>query len=138
MNASKQIDKEIASLTDWRGRMMADIRRIIHSAVPEIIEEWKWMGTPVWCLNGNICAADAHKSVVKVIFFKGASLSDPDKLFNAELEGSTRRAMKFVDGDTINERAFMKLVQSGAELNSAKSGIKKSKNRSVAKSNQAA
>lgn len=133
MNASQQIDKEIASLTDWRGTMMADVRRIVRSAVPEVTEEWKWMGTPVWSLNGNICAADAHKNVVKVIFFRGASLPDPAKLFNAELEGNTRRAIKFAEGNKINERAFTKLVQSGAELNSAKSVEKKTKKRSARK-----
>jgi hypothetical protein len=121
VNPSKLIDKEIASLTDWRGETLAEIRRLIHEADSEVTEEWKWMGTPVWCHAGNVCAADAHTNMVKVIFFKGASLPDPDRVFNAELEGNTRRAIKFFEGDRINERAFKTLFRAGLALNSAKS-----------------
>ncbi len=117
MNPSKRIDKEIADLADWRGKTVADVRRMIHDADPEVSEEWKWMGTAVWCHNGNVCAADAHTNMVKVIFFKGASLPDPDGLFNAELEGNTRRAIKFFEGDRIDEHAFKNLVRAGVDLN---------------------
>ena len=121
MNPCKQIDKEIADLGDWRGATLSAIRRIIHDADAEVTEEWKWMGTPVWCHDGNVCAADAHTNMVKVIFFKGATLPDPERMFNAELEGNTRRAIKLFEGDRINERAFKALFRAGLELNRAKS-----------------
>src|SRR5436190_1463713 len=82
VNPSELIDKVIADLPDWRGKAMADIRRVVHEAEADVIEEWKWMGTPVWSHNGLVCAADAHKNIVKMIFFKGASLADPEHLFN--------------------------------------------------------
>jgi hypothetical protein len=125
VNPSKQIDKEIAGLRDWRGAILAEIRRLIHDADSEVTEEWKWMGTPVWCHDGNVCAADAHTNMVKVIFFKGAKLPDPERMFNAELEGNTRRAIKLFEGDRINERAFKTLFRAGLALNGAKSKGKK-------------
>src|SRR5437870_9422477 len=84
VNPSQRIDKAIAGLADWRGKTLATIRKIVRDADPDVVEEWKWMGTPVWCHDGNVCAADAHTNVVKMIFFKGASLPDPDGLFTAE------------------------------------------------------
>jgi hypothetical protein len=120
VEASKRIDKEIAGLKDWRGQILATIRRAIREADPEVTEEWKWMGTAVWRHHGNLCAADAHTHVVKVIFFKGASIPDPDGLFNAELEGTTRRAIKFSEGDAVNEPGLKKLVEVAVELNRAK------------------
>jgi len=125
MNPSKQIDKEIAGLRDWRGETLAEIRRLIHDADSAVTEEWKWMGTPVWCHDGNVCAADAHTNMVKVIFFKGAKLPDPERMFNAELEGNTRRAIKLFEGDRINEPAFKTLFRAGLALNGAKSKGKK-------------
>jgi hypothetical protein len=116
---ARRIDAEIADLADWRGEMLAGIRKTIHDADPDVTEEWKWMGTPVWSHDGNVCAADAHKNVVKMIFFKGARLPDPHGLFNAELGGTTRRAIKFFQGDRIDERALTQLVRAGVDLNRA-------------------
>jgi len=116
---SRRIDDAIAALPDWRGEMLAAIRRIVHEADPGVVEEWKWMGTPVWCDEGNVCAADAHTKVVKMIFFKGARLPDPRKLFNAELEGTTRRAIKLVAGDRIDAPALKRLVRAAVDLNRA-------------------
>jgi hypothetical protein len=124
-DATKQIDKEIAGLPDWRGHTLAAIRRIIHQADPEIVEEWKWMGTATFSHDGLVCAADAHTKVVKMIFFKGASVADPAGLFNAELAGSTRRAIKFAEGDRIDERALQKLVRDGVALNLGRAAKKK-------------
>jgi len=116
MNPSTRIDKEIATHPDWRGQTLAAIRRIIHDADPEVIEEWK---SPVWSHQGIVCAADIHTNMVKMIFFKGASLPDPDGLFNAELGGNRRRAIKFLEGDRVKERALKRLVRAGVDLNCA-------------------
>ncbi len=120
MNPSKQIDELIASLPDWRGRIMADIRKTIHEADPGVVEEWKWMGTPVWCRNGNLCLANAHKQWVNLVFSKGASLPDPKKLFNSFLDGKVWRAVKFVEGDKVDGPAIKALVQAAVLLNMAK------------------
>jgi len=117
--ASRRIDRAIAELADWRGETLAAIRKIVHDADPDVTEEWKWMGTPVWCHDGNVCAADAHNEMVKMIFFKGARLPDPGGLFNAELGGTTRRAIKLFAGDRIDARALKQLVRAGVELNRA-------------------
>src|SRR5947209_20032828 len=106
MNPSERIDRLIAELTDWRGKTFASIRRTILEADREIIEEWKWMGSPVWSHDGIIAVADAHKGKVKLTFAHGARLADPDKLFNASLEGNARRAIDFFDGDKINASAL--------------------------------
>jgi len=119
MNPSELIDKQIADLTDWRGKMLANLRKIIHDADPEIIEEWKWMGTPCWSHDGLILVANAHKDKVKLTFAQGASLPDPDKLFNAGLEGNRWRAIDFHEGDRINERALKNLIHAAIAHNRA-------------------
>ncbi len=105
-NPSEHIDQLIAGLTDWRGKTFASIRKSILDADREIVEEWKWMGSPVWSRDGMIAVANAHKGKVKLTFAYGAKLQDPDKLFNAGLEGNARRAIDFLEGDRINERAL--------------------------------
>jgi hypothetical protein len=120
MDPSKQIDRMIAELTDWRGKTFASIRKTILGADREIIEEWKWMGSPVWSRDGMIAVADAHKKWVKVTFAHGARLPDPDKLFNAGLEGNMRRAIDFFEGDKVNERALKNLVRAAIEYNQTK------------------
>ena len=120
MNPSERIDQLIAELTDWRGKMFASVRKTILEADREIIEEWKWMGSPVWSRDGMIAVADAHKGKVKVTFAHGASLADPDKLFNASLEGNMRRAIDFFEGDKIDERALKNLVRAAIDYNQTK------------------
>src|SRR5690349_22072906 len=117
MNPSERIDELIAELTDWRGKTLAGIRKTILEADREIIEEWKWMGSPVWSRDGMIAVGNAHKNKVKLTFSHGASLSDPDKLFNAGLEGNVWRAIDFFEGDKINERALRNLVRAAAAYN---------------------
>jgi hypothetical protein len=117
MAPSERIDQLIAGLTDWRGTTFAGIRKIILEADPEIVEEWKWMGSPVWSRDGLIALANAHKGKVKLTFAHGAHLPDPDKLFNAGLEGNARRAIDFGEGDTINERALKNLVRAAVDYN---------------------
>src|SRR6476660_4876841 len=111
MNPSERIDQLIAGLTDWRGNTLASIRKSILEADREIIEEWKWMGSPVWSRDGIIAVANAHRGKVKLTFMYGARLADPDKLFNAGLEGNERRAIDFFEGDRINARALKQLVR---------------------------
>jgi hypothetical protein len=120
MNPSQRIDELIAELTDWRGKTLASIRRSILEADREIIEEWKWMGSPVWSRDGMIAVANAHKDKVKLTFSHGASLPDPDKLFNAGFEGNAWRAIDFFEGDKINERALKSLVRAAVEYNQLK------------------
>ena len=117
MNPSERIDRLIAGLTDWRGKTLGRIRKSILRANREIIEEWKWMGSPVWSHNGIIAVANAHKEKVKLTFAHGASLPDPDKLFNAGLEGNMWRAIDVFEGDEINERALTNLVRAAADCN---------------------
>jgi hypothetical protein len=121
MTPSERIDQLIAGLTDWRGKTFASVRKSILGADREIIEEWKWMGSPVWSRDGIIAVANAHKGKVKLTFDHGARLSDPDKLFNAGLEGNQRRAIDFFEGDRINERALKSLVRAAIEYNQSKS-----------------
>ena len=113
MNPSERIDQLIAGLTDWRGNTLASIRKSILEADREIIEEWKWMGSPVWSRDGMIAVGNAHKDKVKLTFSNGASLSDPDKLFNAGLEGNKWRAIDLFEVDQINERVLENLVRAG-------------------------
>ncbi len=120
MNPSKRIDQLIEKLTDWRGKTFASIRKSILEADREIIEEWKWMGSPVWSRDGIIAVANAHKEKVKVTFAQGAKLSDPDKLFNAGLEGNRWRAIDLFEGDKINARALKNLVRAAADFNQSK------------------
>ena len=121
MNSSERIDQLIAGITDWRGKTFASMRKSILEADREIIEEWKWMGSPVWSRDGMIAVANAHKGKVKLTFAYGAKLPDPDKLFNAGLEGNMRRAIDFLEGDKINERALKNLVRAAIEYNQSKS-----------------
>jgi len=120
-SASALIDEMIAELTDWRGKTLASVRESILAADPEIIEEWKWMGSPVWSRDGIIAVGNAHKDKVKLTFSHGASLPDPDKLFNAGLGGNQWRAIDLFDGDKINERALKNLVRAAIEYNHTKS-----------------
>ena len=120
MNPSQRIDELIADLIDWRGETLASIRKSILEADREIIEEWKWMGSPVWSHDGMIAVGNAHKGKVKLTFSNGASLSDPDKLFNAGLEGNKWRAIDFFEGDTINGRALKNLVRAAVAYNQDK------------------
>ena len=127
MNPSEHIDQLIAGITDWRGKTLAGIRKTILEADPEIIEEWKWMGSPVWSRDGIIAVGNAHKGKVKLTFDQGARLPDPAKLFNASLEGNQRRTIDFFEGDKINERALKNLVRAAVEYNQTKSKKKASK-----------
>src|SRR6266478_8025504 len=119
-SASALIDERIKELGDWRGKTLAKVREIIHEADPEIVEEWKWMGSPVWSHDGMIAVGNAHKDKVKLTFSHGASLPDPDKLFNAGLAGNTWRAIDFFEGDKINERALKNLVRAAVDYNQIK------------------
>ena len=121
MNPSQRIDQLIAELTDWRGKTFAGIRKSILATDREIIEEWKWMGSPVWSRDGMVAVANAHKGKVKLTFAHGARLPDPDQLFNAGLEGNARRAIDFLEGDKINERALKNLVRAAIDFNQTKS-----------------
>ena len=125
MTPSQKIDKLIAGIADWRGKTFAGVRKAILAADREIVEEWKWMGSPVWSRDGIIAVANAHKGKVKLTFDHGAKLPDPDKLFNAGLEGNQRRAIDFFEGDKINERALKALVRAAVEYNQAKSKKKR-------------
>jgi hypothetical protein len=120
MDPSERIDQLIARLTDWRGRTLASVRKSILESDREIIEEWKWMGSPVWSHDGMIAVANAHKDKVKLTFSHGASLPDPDKLFNAGLGGNAWRAIDILEGDKINERALRNLVRAAVEYNQMK------------------
>src|SRR5229473_8243278 len=121
MNPSERIDRLIAELTDWRGKTFASVRKTVLEADREIIEEWKWMGSPVWSRDGIIAVCNAHKKWVKLTFDQGAHLPDPDKLFNAGLEGNQRRAIDFFEGDRINARALKNLVRAAVDYNRTKS-----------------
>jgi hypothetical protein len=120
MNPSELIDKEIAAHPDWRGQTMAEIRRIIRETVPDVTEEWKWMGTPTWSHNGILCICNAFKDMVKVTFINGAKLEDVDGVFNAELGGNKWRAIKLFQGDTVNASGLKKLLLAAVAFNAAK------------------
>ncbi len=117
---SQLIDARIKELGDWRGEMLSRLRDLVRKADPEVVEEWKWRGVPVWEHDGMICTGETYKSVVKLTFAKGASLKDPSGLFNSSLEGNTRRAIDFHEGEKINEKALKALVQAAAALNKSK------------------
>ena len=124
-SASQMIDQRILDLGDWRGPVLKRMRKLIHEADPEVVEEWKWQkatspGTPVWSHDGGICTGESYKQVVKLTFFYGASLKDPAKLFNASLEGSTRRAIDIHEDDEIGEAAFKALIRAAVAFNVAK------------------
>jgi hypothetical protein len=117
--ASKSIDEKIKELGGWRGKVLAKVRKIIHDADPEIVEEWKWMGTPVWSHGGIVCTGETYKKVVKMTFAKGAALKDPAGLFNSSLDGNVRRAIDIHEGDTIDEAALKDLIRAAVTLNLA-------------------
>ena len=117
---SQLIDARIRELGDWRGEMLGRLRALIRQADPAVVEEWKWRGVPVWSHDGLICTGETYKSVVKMTFAKGAALEDPASLFNASLEGNTRRAIDFREGETINETALKALVRAAVSLNKSK------------------
>jgi len=118
---SELIDARIRELDDWRGEMLARLRRLVKRADPEVVEEWKWRGTPVWSHDGIICTGETYKSVVKMTFAKGASLDDPSGLFNSSLEGNVRRAIDFHEGDKIDDKALETLIRAAVDLNSSRS-----------------
>ncbi len=119
-SASALIDARIEELGDWRGEMLARIRAVIQDADPDVIEEWKWRGVPVWSHNGILCTGETYKSVVKMTFAKGAALPDPAGLFNSSLEGNTRRAIDFQQGDEIKEAALKELIRAAVAANTTK------------------
>ena len=116
---SHLIDARIRELSDWRGKTLARVRNLIRQADPEVVEEWKWRGVPVWSHAGIICTGETYKNVVKMTFAKGASLEDPSGLFNSSLEGNTRRAIDFHEGDTIDEKALQALIRAAVALNTS-------------------
>ncbi|AQA21010.1 hypothetical protein BTZ20_1040 [Rhodococcus sp. MTM3W5.2] len=118
-NPSQLIDARIEELGDWRGEMLAHIRTLIKKADPDVVEEWKWRGVPVWYHAGMICTGETYKKIVKVTFTKGASLDDPSGLFNTGLDGNTRRAIDIHEGDTIDDKAFIALIHEAVALNTA-------------------
>jgi hypothetical protein len=130
-SASRLISKRIAELGDWRGKTLGRMRKLIKQADPDVVEEWKWMGTPVWSDGGIICTGESYKSVVKLTFAKGASLKDPARLFNSSLDGKVRRAIDIHEGEKVDESAFKALVRQAITLNSsAKSKRSKKKTKS--------
>ena len=116
-SASAFIDEKITELGDWRGKMLARVRAIIHKADPEIVEEWKWMGTPVWSHDGIVCTGETYKNVVKMTFAKGAALKDPAGLFNSSLDGNVRRAIDIHEGEKVDEAALKALIRAAVALN---------------------
>jgi hypothetical protein len=114
---SRLIDARIGELDDWRGKTLAHVRALIREADPEVVEEWKWRGVPVWSHHGIICTGETYKSVVKLTFFKGASLADPSGLFNSSLDGNVRRAIDLHEGEEIDEEAFKTLIRAASALN---------------------
>src|SRR5512138_2572653 len=128
--ASRLIDQRIRDLGDWRGETLARMRALILEADPQMTEEWKWMGTPVWSHGGIVCTGETYKSVVKLTFARGASLPDPSRLFNASLDGNVRRAIDVREGETIDAAALTKLLRAAVALNSEKSSASRTKSRS--------
>ena len=117
---SRLIDQRIAELGDWRGKMLAHVRALVHEAVPEVIEEWKWRGVPVWSHNGILCTGETYKSVVKLTFAKGASVPEPSRLFNSSLDGNVRRAIDIHEHEALDAEAFKALIRAAAALNRSK------------------
>jgi hypothetical protein len=118
-SASELIDKRIAELGDWRGETLSRMRKLIKDADPDVVEEWKWMGTPVWSHDGIICTGESYKSIVKLTFAKGASLMDPAKLFNSSLDGNARRAIDIHEGEAVDSGAFKALIRAAVALNTS-------------------
>jgi hypothetical protein len=119
-SASQLIDARIKEFDDWRGEMLARIRKLVKQADPAVVEEWKWRGVPVWSHAGIVCTGETYKNVVKMTFAKGASLEDPSGLFNSSLEGNTRRAIDFHEGEKIDEKALKALIRAAVELNTSR------------------
>jgi hypothetical protein len=119
-SASELIDKRIAELGDWRGETLSRMRELINEADPDVVEEWKWMGTPVWSHDGIICTGESYKSIVKLTFAKGASLKDPAKVFNASLDGNVRRAIDIHEGEQVDAGAFKALIRAAVALNASR------------------
>jgi hypothetical protein len=117
--ASANITRRIEELGDWRGETLAHVRQLIHDADPDIQEEWKWRGVPVWSHDGGVCTGESYKQVVKLTFYRGASINDPRKLFNSSLDGNVRRAIDIREGEKINEAAFRQLIRAAVAANSA-------------------
>ena len=129
--ASANITKRIQELGDWRGETLAHLRQLIHDADPNIQEEWKWRGTPVWSHDGIVCTGESYKQVVKLTFARGASLKDPEKLFNSSLERNTRRAIDLREGEEINEAAFKQLIRAAVVANSAARAQRAAKKKTI-------
>lgn len=125
VHAAALIDERIASLGDWRGEALARVRKLIHEALPDVVETWKWMGTPVWEHNGIICTGESYKDKIKLTFAKGAALADPAKLFNASLDGNVRRALDIGEGEKPDATKFKALVKAAAALNASKKAARK-------------
>ncbi|SOE94973.1 hypothetical protein SAMN05414139_07821 [Burkholderia sp. D7] len=123
-SASELIDKRISDLGDWRGETLSRMRKLIKEADPDVVEEWKWMGTPVWSHDGIICTGESYKSVVKLTFAKGASLDDPAKLFNSSLDGNTRRAIDIHEGEEVDSGKFKALIRAAIALNTSAANAK--------------
>src|SRR3954465_6569694 len=128
---SELIDERIRELGDWRGELLGRLRALVKDAVPDVVEEWKWRGVPVWEHDGIICTGETYKNVVKLTFAKGASLEDPAGLFNSSLDGNVRRAIDIREGEKINEKALKALIRAGVELNASKARKKPAKKRSA-------
>src|SRR5262245_1128691 len=126
-SASALISERIADLSDWRGETLRRMRKLIHEADPDVVEEWKWMGTPVWSHDGIICTGESYKAVVKLTFAKGASLKDPAKLFNSSLDGNTRRAIDIHEEEEVDESAFKALIRAAVALNTSGKKAKRAK-----------
>src|SRR5450631_877367 len=126
-SASELISKRIIELGDWRGKTLARMRKLIKEAIPDVVEEWKWMGTPVWSHDGILCTGESYKDKVKLTFAKGASLKDPARLFNSSLDGNMRRAIDIPEGGKVDEAAFKALIRQAAALNSSPKPSKKAK-----------
>jgi hypothetical protein len=118
-SASELIDKRVAELADWRGETLSRMRKLIKEADPDVVEEWKWMGTPIWSHDGIICTGESYKSTVKLTFAKGASLKDPAKLFNSSLDGNARRAIDIHEGEDVDAGAFKALIRAAVALNTS-------------------
>ena len=119
MKASELIDQRISELGDWRGETLSRMRKLIREADPEVVEEWKWMGTPVWSHGGILCTGESYKSIVKLTFAKGASLKDPSKLFNSSLDGNVRRAIDIHEGEAVDAGAFKALIRAAVAFNTS-------------------
>jgi hypothetical protein len=130
-SATARIDERIKELGDWRGKMMEKVRKIVHEADPEIVEEWKWMGTPVWSHGGIVCTGETYKNVVKMTFAKGAALNDPSGLFNSSLDGNVRRAIDIHEGEKVDEAALKDLIRAAVALNLASKSKPKPRQTSI-------